>query len=103
MKTAIYHQEFRDPKPFAILAEHKDGTVDLGPEGGDVVIAKCPVSAEPKPGHATLGKAPAAEADSLDAKKVDELRDMAAALGIDATGLKKAELIAAITAKQEPK
>ena len=53
MAKALYHQEFREPQSLVILAEHADGTVDLGHEDGRLVIGHCPVSDASKPGHAT--------------------------------------------------
>lgn len=100
MKFALYHQEGRDPQRMAVLAENKDGTVNLGPEGGDPIVTSCVVLDAPKPGHATLEKAPADEApgDDLESLKVDDLRALAADLGLESAGLKKADLITAIRA-----
>jgi len=54
MSHALYHQEGKAPQRFAILAQHEDRTVDLGPEDGAPVITNCVVLDDPKPGHATL-------------------------------------------------
>jgi hypothetical protein len=56
MKVAHYHQENQAPKPFAVLKEHKDGTVDIGPEDGEPVVTKCQVVKEPKIGCVTFEK-----------------------------------------------
>lgn len=36
--------------------ENKDGTVDLSDEAGNVLVTNCPLSDEPKVGHAVLIK-----------------------------------------------
>lgn len=64
MKTATYHQpEAEGNRTFAVLKDNGNGTVDLGPEGGEAVITSCPVSDEPKEGFCTIDKpaAPAAK------------------------------------------
>ncbi len=57
-KQALYHQPGKDPKPFEILNEHPDGTVDLGIHD-TLVVSRCPLSTVALPGTATLadGKA----------------------------------------------
>ncbi len=57
MEKAIYHQEGREPQTFNVLNKHKDGTLDIGPEGGEAVVTCCPVSSAPSPGFATIAHA----------------------------------------------
>jgi hypothetical protein len=58
MKTATYHQpESEGNRAFAVLQENKDGTVDLGPEGGAAVITSCRVTEQPEEGSCTIDKA----------------------------------------------
>jgi len=100
MKSAHYHQENQAPQVFLVLAEHDDGTVDLGTAEGTLVIGRCQVAAQPRPGQCTLeDTADTGDADPLDSLKVDELRARAGELGIASAGLKKAELISAIKAQ----
>lgn len=63
MKAATYHQPASEgDRVFAVLKENKDGTVDLGPEGGEAVITNCPVVDEPEVGACTIDKPAAAPA-----------------------------------------
>lgn len=100
MKTALYHQEGKAPMAFAVLKEHEDGTIDIGPAGGAPVVTRCVVVEDGKPGFATLASATKPATDPLESKKVDELREIAGELGIEFQGLKKDDLVAAIKAKQ---
>lgn len=61
MKRVHYHQEARDPLEFAVLKEHGDGTLDIGPAGGEPVVTRCKVTPDPVNGSATLVKESAAE------------------------------------------
>jgi len=73
MKRALYHQEFRDPKPMAVLKEYEDGTVDLGTEDGKLIVGSCTVSDHPNPGQATIvKKAEAAKSDADSDKATDK-------------------------------
>ena len=57
MKTATYYQpESEGNRTFAVLLENKDGTVNLGPEGGEAVITSCRVVDEPEEGACTIDK-----------------------------------------------
>lgn len=55
MAKAIYHQTGGVAVELDILKSYKDNTVDLGRDDA-VVVGKCPVSEEAKPGHAVLVK-----------------------------------------------
>lgn len=103
MKHVHYHQDWCPPKKFAVLAEHKDGTIDIGPEGGKPVVTGVPLGKDVKPGHCTPFVAEEKPAASLADMKVDQLREMAAQLGIEVAGLKKDDLIAAIESNQPAK
>lgn len=101
--NVTYHQESGEDRSYVILAENSDGTVDVGPDGGPVVISNCQVSKKAEFGKVTIDGAAQTNSDSdasLESKKVDELREIAKGLEIDHEGLKKAELIEAITAAQ---
>lgn len=55
--TALYHQAGQPPKEFTVVQRHDDGTIDFA--DGDVVIVKrCPVSEDGKPGTCTLQESP---------------------------------------------
>lgn len=54
MKSAIYNQEGKPPLVLVVHKEHADGTVDIGPKDEASIVTKCPVSKEPKHGHATI-------------------------------------------------
>lgn len=102
-KFVHYHQDSREPKRFAVLKMHKDGTVDIGPENGDAVVTSCVLLDAPKPGHCTPFEQPEKQDESdelLESKKVEQLRDLATSLSINVSGLKKDELIAAIKSAQ---
>lgn len=53
MRAQYAHSPHLAAKVFDVAAQHEDGTVDLA-ENGIVRIAGCPVSKEPKLGHAFL-------------------------------------------------
>lgn len=103
-KFVTYHQHGVLPKKFAVLKEHKDGTADIGPEGGEAVVTGVPILKEPKPGHCTHFVEESEKADetddTLESKKVEQLRELATSLSINVSGLKKDELIAAIKSAQ---
>ncbi len=102
-KFVTYHQEFREPKCFAVLKVNEDGTVDIGPENGDAVITRCVLLDAAKPGHCTPFAQPVKQEESdesLESKKVEQLRDLATSLSINVSGLKKDDLIAAIKSAQ---
>lgn len=62
MKTATYHQpEGEGNRSFAILADHGDGTVDLGHEAGKPVVTRCRVTSEREIGSCTLDQSGAEE------------------------------------------
>lgn len=69
---AHYHQHGKHPQEYTVLKKHDDGTIDLGPEGGEPVVTRCPVAEEPVPGSATLITAKKAEAKADDAEKTKE-------------------------------
>lgn len=100
-KTVLYHQEGREPKTFAVLAEHKDGTIDIGPAGGDPVVTSARVLDQPRFGFCTTVAESPTDGENLADKKVDELRAIAKELGIESAGLKKDDLIAAIQAAKK--
>ncbi len=103
MKKVFYHQEGREPKPFVVLSENKDGTINIGPADGEPVVTSALLLKEPRNGSCTAAEdASPADSNELTAKKVDELRVIAKDLGIEVTGLKKDELITAIEAAKKP-
>lgn len=73
-KFVSYHQHGVAPKKFAVLKEHKDGTADIGPEGGEAVVTGVPILKEPKPGHCT----PFVEEPEKPADETDETDDIKA-------------------------
>ncbi len=118
MKRALYHQEVGEPVPFAVLEEYDDGTIDIGPEGGEPVVTRCTVLDEAKPGHATLVEddeddeakarkaAAAAEAKAKKAAQAEELKAQKAAAVAQAKAGKAAAAAkarAAKSTKSQPK
>lgn len=59
MAKAIYYDEYCKGRAFEIKAKNEDGTIDLANDKGEVVVRKCTVTKEAKPGAATLGDKPA--------------------------------------------
>lgn len=56
-QKAIYHHDVSgklQPREFTVLKTHADGTVDLGPEGGEARVTNCKLTAEPANGSAVL-------------------------------------------------
>lgn len=51
---ALYHTEGNPPLELTVLKKNKDGTVDIGPEGGVAVVTNCPLVAEAANGSASL-------------------------------------------------
>lgn len=49
-----YHQEGGADRVFTVLAERENGTVDIGPEGGEPVVTSCEIVDLPAIGKATL-------------------------------------------------
>lgn len=98
-EKVTYHQESGENREYVILAKHEDGTVDVGPEGGNAVVTKCEVSDEPAFGKVTLAKQSESQPEEMP-KSIGELRELAESLGIDHEGMKKADLQDAIAAKQ---
>jgi len=87
-------QEHRAAR-FAAREQMPDGVVRLETYRLDATNRVGAVTAKAAPEDAAPQKP-----DSLADKKVDELREIATSLGIAAAGLKKAELIEAIEARQ---
>lgn len=65
-KTALYHQQGKQPIELHVLETHPDKTVDLGLADKTIVVSKCEVMKEARPGCCTFvtsekpAKAPAA-------------------------------------------
>jgi hypothetical protein len=62
MSKAIYHYEAAGrlvSKEFEVLKTHADGTVDLGPAGGEARVTNCSLTAQPVNGSATVFEAKA--------------------------------------------
>ena len=54
---ALYHYEVSGKlvsREFGVLKKHTDGTVDLGPEGGEARVTNCKITSEPENGSCTL-------------------------------------------------
>jgi len=97
MKVAHYHIG-GDFKALHVLQDNKDGTVNLGTNDGTLVVSNCPVVTEALEGHCTLV---GASESTVKEPTVKELQDKAQALGIDTKDMKKADLVAAIEAKEK--
>lgn len=98
MSKAIYHPEPGREVEFDVIAQHKDGTVDLAFKGQPVVTS-CKVTETPVIGSCVLLPE---EKESVSLTKA-ELIAKAETLGIDTQGLNKADLVAAIELAEESK
>jgi hypothetical protein len=57
MKTLLYHQHDRKPLEMVVVAENKDGTVDLAYKAGEAaVVSGCQVTKVPTLGAACPGQ-----------------------------------------------
>lgn len=78
MKTALYYRtDGQPPKELQVLHENGDGTFDLG-TAENVIVSRCPVTAEGKPGHCFIaGAIPAAPVEEAEepAKDADKSGD----------------------------
>lgn len=52
--NVLYHTEGNAPLLLVVLKKNKDGTVNIGPDGGPAIVTNCPIVDEPKPGYATV-------------------------------------------------
>lgn len=59
MKATYYHDVSGKlvAREFTVLKKHADGTVDLGPEGGEAKITNCKLTDAPENGSAVLVEA----------------------------------------------
>ena len=52
-KKVTYHMPEGRSEVFSVLAENKDGTIDIGPEDGPAFVTECRVTETPEVGSAT--------------------------------------------------
>jgi hypothetical protein len=75
---AKYHQDADTVVTLDVLKKHSDGTVDLGQEKV-VLVSRCPVSEDGKPGTVTLPVEPDPKAEAAKVKAEAEAAEKAAA------------------------
>ena len=99
-KTFVHYHSEAGPQLFLVLDENKaSGTVDIGPDGGQVVVSAVPLLKEPRTGCATL-----ADGKVEQQKEQSEIDAVRASLAAREKDLKDAELsFKELTSKLEAK